>query len=77
MGKKLSSKLQAETEALLSEIEEFLKDFRSSGGKMSDSYFSKEAAGNGEFMNRIRSGGRVWPETIEKVRAFIKQKSAA
>lgn len=38
---------------------------------MSASYFSKLAAGNGELVNRLRSGGRVWPETEVKVRAFI------
>ncbi len=74
MATKLSSKLDAETEALRTEVETFLTDFRASGGKMADSYFSKVAAGNGEFLNRLRAGSRVWPETIDKVRAFMKQK---
>ncbi|WP_448777100.1 hypothetical protein [Agrobacterium sp. CG674] len=31
------------------------------------------AVGNGRLVERLRSGGRVWPDTETRVRAFIKQ----
>ncbi|QCL88760.1 MULTISPECIES: hypothetical protein [Agrobacterium tumefaciens complex] len=31
------------------------------------------AAGNGRLIERLRSGGRVWPDTEEKVRDFIRK----
>lgn len=54
------------TSPFLDEIEAFLLE---SG--MGASYFGRIAAGNSELVERLRSGGRVWPETEQKVRAFI------
>ena len=54
---------------LLSEIESFI-----AVTGMSETYFGKRAAGNSELVARLRSGGRVWPETEEKVVAFIKSR---
>jgi hypothetical protein len=38
---------------------------------MSESYFGKRAAGNSELVARLRAGGRVWPETEDRVLSFI------
>lgn len=54
------------TPSLLSEVNDFL-----SKTGMGVSYFGKVASGNSELVHRLRSGGRVWPETDEKVRAFM------
>lgn len=51
---------------LLTEIEAFL-----SRTGMGASYFGKTAVGNSELVPRLRSGGRIWPETEMKVRAFM------
>jgi hypothetical protein len=51
---------------LLAEIEAFMSE-----ADMSASYFGKRSAGNSELVARLRSGGRVWPETEAKVRSFI------
>lgn len=53
-------------ESLLEEIEAFLTK-----SDMGVSYFGKVAAGNSELVTRLRNGSRVWPETAEKVRAYI------
>jgi hypothetical protein len=58
--------------SLLAEIDAFLGQ---SG--MGESYFGKAAAGNSELVSRLRAGGRVWPETEQKVRSFIKSRRAA
>lgn len=51
---------------LLAEIEAFL-------GRtgMGESYFGKVAASNSELVKRVRGGGRVWPETIDRLRSFM------
>lgn len=54
------------TGSLLDEIEAFLTDTG-----MGSSYFGKQAVGNSEIVQRLRTGGRVWPETDTKIRAFI------
>jgi hypothetical protein len=54
---------------LLAEIDAFLSEFQ-----MGVSYFGKTAVGNSEVVARLRSGGRVWPETAGKLRAFMRQK---
>lgn len=51
---------------LLQEIEEFLDETG-----MGASYFGKKSIGNSELVTRLRGGGRVWPDTEEKVRSFI------
>ena len=55
---------------LLEAIEAFL-----SRSGMGATYFGKASSGNSELVQRLRSGGRVWPETEEKVRAFIDERS--
>lgn len=57
---------------LISEIEAFLAE---SG--MGETYFGKAAAKNSELVSRLRKGGRVWPETENAVRKFIKNRRHA
>lgn len=52
---------------LLGEIEAFI-----SRTGMGESYFGRLAAGNTELVARLRRSGRVWPETEDRVRAFMK-----
>lgn len=52
---------------LLSEVEHFL-----SVSGMGPTYFGKVAANNTELVRRLRAGRRVWPETAEMVRDFIR-----
>jgi len=56
------------TEPLLTEITSFLDETG-----MGVSYFGKIASGNSELVSRLKRGGRVWPETEERVREFIRQ----
>lgn len=51
---------------LLSEIDAFLE-----AEKIGEHRFGILAANNGRLVERLRSGGRVWPDTEEKVRLFI------
>ena len=53
---------------LLEQIESFL-----SQGSMAESTFGRLAVNDGKLVRRLRDGGRVWPETAEKVAAFIRQ----
>lgn len=55
-------------QALLAEIEAFLKKWR---GKIGEGTFGTKAVNDGKFIDRIRSGGRVWPETAQKARDFM------
>jgi hypothetical protein len=55
---------------LIDEIEAFLARF-----PMGESYFGKRAVGNSEVVARLRSGGRVWPETEQALRAFMASKT--
>lgn len=54
------------TNALLPDIKLFLEETG-----MGPSYFGKAACGNSEVVDRLESGGRVWPETETKIRAFM------
>lgn len=58
------------TTDLLTEIQDFLA---STG--MGASYFGKAACGNSELVSRLRAGRRVWPETEDRVRAFMRERS--
>lgn len=58
---------QKPSEKLLSDIDAFLTETG-----MGPSYFSKSASGNSELVKRLRSGGRLWPETEKKVRDFMR-----
>jgi hypothetical protein len=54
---------------LLSDIEDFL-----AATGMGPSYFGKQAVGNSEIVARLRSGGRVWPETEAALRRFMDER---
>lgn len=54
---------------LISEIDAFLAEFR-----LSEYRFGLLAVNNGRLVERLRGGGRIWPETEEKVRKFIASK---
>ena len=51
---------------LLCEIDAFI-----AASGMGESYFGKAAVNNSELVSRLRNGGRVWPETAQRVRDFI------
>lgn len=51
---------------LLSEIDGFL-----AAEKIGEHRFGILAASNGRLVERLRSGGRIWPETEQQVRDFI------
>lgn len=51
---------------LLTEIERFLQS-----EKIGEHRFGILAANNGRLVERLREGGRVWPETEYRVRSFI------
>lgn len=55
------------SQKLLKEIEEFLSETG-----MGPTYFGKAAMNSSELVPRLRRGGRVWPETEQKVRLFIR-----
>lgn len=55
---------------LLLEIEKFRARF-----PMSDYRFGWLAARNGKLVERLNEGGRVWPDTEVRVRAFIMSES--
>lgn len=55
---------------LLLEIEKFQARF-----PMSDYRFGWLAARNGKLVERLREGGRNWPDTEMRVRAFILSES--
>ncbi len=55
---------------LLNAIESFL-----AATGMGETYFGKKSAKNSEIVDRLRSGGRVWPETEAAVIEFIKDES--
>ena len=63
----MSSKSHNEYAELLAEIEEYLE-----ARQMGANYFGKQAVGNSDLVPRLRRGGRVWPETQDKVREYIK-----
>ena len=51
---------------LLHEIDAFLAE-----RKIGDHRFGVLAINNGRLLERLRSGGRIWPETADKIRRFI------
>lgn len=53
--------------ALLKDIEIFLKKH-----PIKETTFGAYALKDGRFVERLRNGGRVWPETEEKVRGFMR-----
>lgn len=53
------------------EIEAFLSETG-----MGPSYFGKAAVGNSELVERLKNGGRIWPETEERIRSFMRSRRA-
>lgn len=62
----VSSGMAIKNPILLEKIDEFLSETG-----LSESYVGKMGAGNSEVVGRLRSGGRVWPETEAKLRSFM------
>lgn len=62
---------QAHETVLLSDIDTFLSETG-----MGESYFGKKSVGNSELVPRLRKGGRVWPDTEERVRRFMADERA-
>ncbi|PJN94412.1 hypothetical protein CNY89_14670 [Amaricoccus sp. HAR-UPW-R2A-40] len=56
---------------LITEIDEFLAETGLSGYR-----FGLLAAKNGRLVDRLKGGGRVWPETEAQVLGFIRQRRA-
>jgi len=52
---------------LLQEIEAFMAETGIGAFR-----FGLRAVGNGRLVERLRSGGRVWPETEMEIRAFMR-----
>lgn len=50
----------------LEEVEAFLAQTG-----MGETYFGRVSVGNSELVNRLRAGGRCWPETQRKARDFM------
>lgn len=40
---------------------------------MAESTFGRLAVNDGKFVRRLRSGGRMWPETLARIRQFMEQ----
>lgn len=57
---------------LLSEIEDFL-----AAEGIGEHRFGILAASNGRLVERLRAGGRIWPETEQQVRDFIAARRAS
>ena len=56
---------------LLTEIEKFMSE-----ANLGPHRFGLLAAKNGRLVERLREGGRVWPETEKQVRDFMRQNKA-
>ncbi|USI71637.1 hypothetical protein [Sphingomonas morindae] len=52
---------------LLADIEMFLRDHQ-----IAPTRFGKDALGDRHFVRQVRDGRRVWPETEQKVRSFMR-----
>lgn len=57
---------------LIEEIDGFLNEFG-----IGEHRFGILAANNGRLVERLRTGGRVWPETEERVREFMARRRSA
>lgn len=49
-----------------------IESFCSAAG-MAESTFGRLAVNDGKLVRRLRSGGRMWPETLARVRQFMEQ----
>lgn len=57
---------------LLSEIEDFMR-----AESIGEHRFGILAANNGRLVERLRTGGRVWPETESQIRDYIASRKTA
>lgn len=57
---------------LIDDIDRFLTEFG-----LGEHRFGILAANNGRLVERLRSGGRVWPETEARVRGFMVERRRA
>lgn len=64
--------MDSTTATLLTEIDTFLAN-----AALTETTFGRLAVNDGKFVGRLREGGRVWPETAEKVRQFIASQNSA
>lgn len=55
-------------EKFIDEVEEFL-----SASGMKETTFGIMAINDGKFVRKLRTGRRCWPETMDRVRMFIKE----
>lgn len=55
------------TAPLIREIDAYLK----ANPGISESTLGREAVNDGKLVGRLRSGGRCWPETEERIRSFM------
>ena len=55
-----------DNQSIISEVEAFLAKTR-----MKETTFGKKAVNDGKAVRRLRSGKRMWPETIDKLREFM------
>lgn len=53
-------------EQLLVEVDEYL-----ARTGMAASTFGKKTVNDGKCIDRLRAGGRAWPETVEAIRHFM------
>jgi hypothetical protein len=53
---------------LLSEIEKFMAE-----ANLGPHRFGILAASNGRLVERLREGGRIWPDTEQQVRKFMRE----
>lgn len=54
---------------LLSEIEDFMR-----AEKIGEHRFGILAANNGRLVERLRAGGRIWPDTADRIRDFMAER---
>jgi tRNA-dihydrouridine synthase len=54
-------------EEILGEVERFL-----SSQQLGPSTFGRAALGDPNFVRELREGRRIWPDTAEKVRRFMR-----
>ena len=56
---------------LIHAIEKFCADTG-----MAETTFGRKAVNDGKFVGRLRDGGRVWPETVDRVSEYMAARSA-
>ena len=59
-------RMETKPNPIIADIEAFCRQVG-----MAQTTFGRRAIGDGKFVARIRSGGRMWPETEQRVRDFM------